>query len=398
MLKIYPQMSAYNSFSFKKNNNINKSNLYSETAMKDYSTDTISFQGSGASHKNQYGINKIANIINTVKKMAAVLHANPDSDTAGSAMGLVKMIKKATGKDVDIIILNPLPEKLQYIDPKNEIKVINKAPGMHANAEEIHNKYGDYDAVFCMDIAEKKLMDKEIYEGIVSKAKNIIKIDHHKVPEGSRAKDYNFGHINLVDTTRKCAGQIVLQFTNALGLAKKLDSEITDPLGYALLGDTGKLKYLKKGTLKDGEILSETSDFEKLINTFEEVTPQDFKIWNRMLSNTEFSEDGKIAYSVFDAAGESRSVNDLKAIRDTAIDKILGLKGVKYCFAITKNSTDPNFPVSASIRSSDKSILEAIEKLGGGGGPKACGLKANGKTPEEMKDLLFTALTEIKNS
>lgn len=393
MITIYPNLHTSNNYYGIKKNFSTDTNT---TTQPQPQTNSIAFKGWGAADANRYFINKIAGIIKdeAIKKMAIVAHFNPDEDAVSGSLMLKQLIKKSTGKDADVIMLNPLAEKHRYIDPNNTIKVINNTPDAHPSIEEVQKTYGNYDAIFAVDVATERQLDKEILEGIIKPSKKnnpksvFVDIDHHKKTEGE------FADVTLVDTTRKSVTQLLMQFTKALGVDIS-DPEISKLAATGLIGDSRQFRNLTPGALQDAERLSKNTNFEEIINAMNVITPREFKLCNKILGQTEFNEKGNIAYAIFDAAGENIAADDLKAITIKALDKMAEVKGVKYYFLITKNSADPNFKVSASIRSSAKPIAESIEKLGGGGAPRACGLKANGKTPEQMKEAIIETLSEL---
>lgn len=349
------------------------------------SADKVSFSGFSFSKENKVIGKQIIKLVKSkdICNIAILPHKCHDADAIGSAVALKRMIQQATGKIVDIFIEKPLRENFTFIDPQNEIKVVAECIGQRMASDDILNKYGKYDLVIAVDTAKKGLMDSEIFNAFMTNAKKTVDIDHHAKSDGT------FADITLVDTSKKSASQLIMEFLEPFGInSKKVNKQITDPIAMGLVGDSEQFNFIKKGVFDDAEKLAKTSNIEKIITSLRQKTPEEFEICSRILSNLKYSEDGKVAYTIFENNGSNLSEKAM----GMAIAEISRLRGVKYYFGITKNAGKDGSEISASIRSNDKAINKMAEELGGGGHDFACGIHRTDITAEEMAEAILTKL------
>lgn len=392
MIKIYPKINSYQNQAFTRNNTSANQKHY----QNNLSSDTVSFKGCyPSSSKNRYYINKIVQLLKSsdVKRIAIIAHAAPDEDAIGASLAFKQMVKKL-GKKVNMFILNPPQENIKFIDTNNEITVINKNPKMHASIEEISTKYKDYDTVICIDTSSIKLFDEELYEAFVKNAKHKIKIDHHP---NQTTPDYNYADINFVDSTKESASQIVMEFAKAFVCdTKKLGNKISDPLTLGIMGDSGFLRFARGESIyKDIGILSRSTNIRKITDEMKRITRDELISYGHILGNNITVRDDGIAYAIIDVAKETKPI---KNVRHMVLDQMSNTKGIKYYFTVMVNSQDPEWKISAQIRSIEKPIKAAVMSLGGGGHDFASGFDdKEGRSAEEITDIIIHKLQEVKN-
>lgn len=383
---------------YKKNNvfqnrakNLNQpSDNYDSTPTMMHSYTNIAFQGYGPSPKNRYYINKIVNLVkdDDNQRIAIFPHKSPDGDAIGSALGLAHIIQQATGKVADIFVCHPLDGNLKIIDAKSEIKVISDMLGPKATTEEIANTFGKYDIAIGVDNPDIDVFEDGFYESLFNTATHTIKIDHH--PAGKGNKNRNYAQINLIDLTKESAAQLVMEFVKPFGLnPKKISSVISDPITMGLLSDSQQFKYPRNpGIFKDAAELSKTSNFEKIIKSFEKIEKEDLQGCIKILNTVQLANDGKIAYCIVDLDKDEISGGHSIGKALTEISKI---KGVNYYFIMKKKSNE----IKVSVRSSGEKIRAKMLELGGDGHDYACGLKFTDKTIEEATTAIIEKLTEL---
>lgn len=380
-------------FSANKESNIQYSNTLPTNIY--YPLMKPNFKGfSPVTKTNRANVAKIIDVIKDAssKKIAIIAHRNPDGDAIGSMLAFKRMIQSSTGKTADAFVNNPLADNFRFIDSKDEFRVLKNELEVFDKAD-VFDELGSYDLVIALDTAEKKLFDKNLYERLLKKAKNIIKIDHHPILEGAQKSDYQYGAINFVDSTKESASQLVMEFMKPLGL--KPTKEFTDPISMGLITDTAQFKFAKSPSLyKDISDLSKTSNMGNVIESVHEMDKNTFKTISSILKDdVKLTPDGKIAYFVLDA---SKIDSNIKNLTGSVFAQVSQIKGVDYYFSIVKNSDRPNLPVTASVRSKNKSIVAKMMELGGGGHDRACGLKAEGVSAEDFITKIIEKLNEVK--
>ncbi len=365
-------------------------------------TNSIAFTGWKPGKKNLPIVTQIVNLIKseTVKTIALLGHRNPVGDEIGEALGLQRMIKKATGKKPDVFIQKPLPQNLNFLDPYNKkITVLTKTDAKgritQMNANEIKKKYGNYDLVIVCDTPTTDLLDKPLRHGILQTARNTVKIDHHPVPTNPElSENFNYADINFVDP-RESGSQVAMQFVKPLGLKpKKIVPSITEPLLTGLMADTGEFMLSKSPhTLKDAAKLQKTADINKITNKLNAITPDEYKIYLNLTKEINFSENGKIAYLVIDKSKYPVG----KGVIVKILEDLNNIEGLKYYFSVTK---DPNNgkTVVASIKSKAKPVLGMIRKLGGNGHDTSGAVSTTKMSSDEMVSLITKELNKLENN
>lgn len=407
MINIYPK-SINNGF-----NNYTRSNLAPKTQYTGGGLKADSYSSSNKVSFTSYyppanTLDPIYKIVNWVRKsgrIALAAHRNTDMDAAASMVALRRIIEIATGKAPDIFVMNPLPRRFNFIDPKHTIKVINElVPGTHnspVDGKRIAKEFGQYDLVIALDTCLRDLFDSEIFSGIVKRAKKVVKIDHHPVENVSLRQQhkYDYGSINLVDPTKDSATQLVMEFVEPFGInPNEVGSSLSDPILAGMLSDTNNLKHVipEGSAFTDIAELSKTSNYNSIREAVRKLPIEDMQKASKIVgSELKFSHDRSIAYFVVDTA--QKCINS--DIIYTALEEISKFDGIKYYFAVVKNSKKPEEGIYASVRSQSKPIRKLIEKMGelGGGRDYSCRVVSHEMTPDEMVSELITKLTELEN-
>lgn len=339
----------------------------------------INFKGYMPSAQNAKGIEEICRLARNLAessflgrkpRFAIVAHSTPDADALFSPIALKHIIQEAVGVDSDVIVMKSAQEKFKRLVEKGDIIVVQEKLGENADAEKIREHFGDYDVVFCLDTAKRALFDREIYEGIVKNASNVVKIDHHLV-DSMHLGEFNYGHSAVVDTSQQSTGQLLMQFIDALGIKKAGDKfkRIVELIYTTIQGDTNLLQYADKGVAQDLELLNPNlNDIAKarIIKQLQYKTPAEKRAMNSLSENMRaVSGNRRVVYSVLDASDTNLSIDEVKALMGIAADGMLAANGAHYSIVVGKH---PKAGVFASIRSQDGGNAPEIARLLGGGG------------------------------
>lgn len=340
----------------------------------------------------------------TINKICILTHTDPDCDAYGSAFALANSIKEGSGKNPDVVVMEPLNISAKFLDPEHEIKIIKElGDNKNINSIYIKEKLGDYDLVIVTDTPTLGRLDKPLKEAIIDPIKNnpssnkkIVKIDHHLIGDHDKKEDYYFGDINIIDTGKEAAAQIVMQCIAPLGIStENLNPKISNAIAAGIISDSANFNFPRgQEIFKDAAKLSKTSNMKNIAQEVNKLSTEEFKLFRETLNNIQFVDNGEIAYMVVD---ENKTKIPVKNAVIAAICQIARIETVKYYFAIIKN-TNPAGTVSVSLRSKDKSILELASFFGGGGHARSSGFTAKIEDADELANKILEKIRELKNS
>lgn len=385
MIKIYPCISITNC-------SLNCNQQNTKKYFADCNYDSVSFKGCAPStSQNRRMINKIVKIVKLpeVEKIAIFLHRGPDLDAMGTGLGAKHLIEKVTGKKVDIFTFNPPDKKVRKLDSKKEVKVLKEILGSDVTESDITNKFGQYDAAISVDVANTSMFEDILYSTLFNNAKHKLKIDHHIAENNANS---NYAHVNLTDTSKESAAQVLMEFITAFGLTKKdLTSEISTPLMTALASDSGGYMYIKSPKMfKDAAILSETADTEKIMRNLNACTIEELDDYIKILSGKKLAYNNKIAY--FALGIEDKNVSGEAA--DKVRRELENVDSVKYVFTVKERVGYTKI----SVFSKDKPIIGILRELGGGGHDMAGGAKIYNMPSNGIINLLIAKLIKLDES
>lgn len=311
---------------------------------------------------------KIASVLLDAKKIALIIHVNPDSDCVGSAAALALTLRNM-GKKADIFCDSDIPNRLSFLVKDKEL-------------------FGPLDSVYdvclCVDVAENYMMGK--YYGSLFKRTGITCcIDHHGTNSG-------YAEYNYIDPEASAAGEILYFFIkDYLGQPLTFDSAAC--LYAAIAGDTGSFRYSNTTCRTHrvaGELIGYGIDNAKIMRLmFEQKTAEQLKLNAEVISGLEFFENGKICVATVDEAmlckyginfGEADDIASIpRQITGVEVGVYIKVKGDSDC--------------KLSLRSNEYvDVAEIAKNLGGGGHIRAAGVTLN-MTKDDAKR---TVLEEIK--
>ncbi|RAK11132.1 phosphoesterase RecJ-like protein [Halanaerobium saccharolyticum] len=230
----------------------------------------------------QKKIKEIIKILYENDNFLIVGHVGADGDSIGSVTALTRLLKKKNKKVRAYLNRDTLA-------PFSFLKV--KGEEFYTDAEKLKEdlKTEDY-ILITLDSGTRERVDLD--EEIINSAQFIINIDHH-------ADNTHFGKINLVQADRAAVGEIIYNFAVEM-IDKKLPLAVAEPLGTAIITDTGALRY-ENTTSRVLRILADLMDFGVNIykinkKVFGSLSYQALILKGMALSTLEKSENGKIAW------------------------------------------------------------------------------------------------------
>lgn len=306
--------------------------------------------------------------INEAKKIYITGHRNPDGDSIGSTFGLYFALKKY-GKDVTPI-LGSHSSSFDFLE------------GIDSGLECV--KENKYDLLICVDSSSKERL--QITEEDFNKADTVIMIDHHQ-------EDAPYGDINVIDSTRPAACELVFNLINELGVG--FDKTIASYVYTGLMTDTGSFNYssTKPSTMRAAATLLETGiDFTDICKRLND-TIKESKLFliKKAIENMEVYFNGKVRYTFIDY----KTISDLGVDDEDAEGMTNYLRMVEDTLIAVYVREKSTGELKVSMRSNGNvDIGKVAIMFGGGGHMRASGYTMNidNSTYEEEKEKLLKVL------
>ncbi len=307
----------------------------------------------------------IFDLIKSSETIAIFAHINCDGDAVGSAMAFKKYID-SLGKKCCVFIQRPISENYYFM-----------------GIDEVANKESldSYDLAIAVDCPNTKRFGQ--FEVEFFKAKISINIDHHL------DNDF-FGTQNIVNTKISSACELIFNLFKEAKI--NITPDVATCLYSGIATDTGRFSHSNttySSFIAAGELVKFGADLETLnYNLFNHIKMNEFDIQRLALSNTEFYENGKIAF-----VGITKKMLETAQADSTCtyriIDQINSIDGVEIAVLLTENKYKENL---VSVRSRNYSAQRICKAFGGGGHLRASGCRifvpykiAKNKLLEECK-------------
>lgn len=318
---------------------------------------------------NNIDAKKTYKIINKSDNILIVAHINPDGDAIGSSLALYNALK-INKKDVDIC-LKKVPKDFAFLKGFDDIQF---------SEETLKN---EYDAIICLDTADKTRVDIELSN---YKYSNLIVIDHHITHE-------KFSENTLLDAQACATCQIIYEL---LKINKQIiTKDIAECIYTGILTDTGSFKNsnvesytfeVAKQLLKLGVNANEVAQ-----NVMNKMSINKFELVKKALNQIEIV-DNKIAYLYLSKEVIENCAQGEDGIHEGLVNYGRDIENVEVSVFIRQVEENK---FKASLRSNKyMDVAQIALKYGGGGHIRAAGINHIGNL-EEFKNNL---LKDIKDS
>ncbi|MCD8198594.1 MAG: bifunctional oligoribonuclease/PAP phosphatase NrnA [Phascolarctobacterium sp.] len=297
-------------------------------------------------------------------KIALVCHVSPDSDTLGSALGLMLKLEQL-GKKTVILVDDYIGTEFKFLP------CIERCIRPQAS----ENIYADILAVI-----DSSTFDRIGLAGKVVKAPIILNIDHHI----SNAK---FADYLYLDTEAAATGEIMCDLFEVMKW--KYDLETATCFYAAISTDCGFFKYSNtksKTMMRAAELLSAGVRPNEISDAIDMKSRNTIELLAKVLATLSFEYSGRVAYVTI-----SNDLYDKSIPTDSFVSYPRYIEGVEI--AVMFKAVEQEV-TRVSLRSSNVDVSEIATKFGGGGHLRAAGCTINAPI-EEAKQQLFTILKEI---
>lgn len=351
-------------------------------------------------------IQEIVNIFQSpeVKRIAVSGHTAPDGDSIAACVAFTWLVRKATGKDVDVFVFGDFPERFRFLDPDRTIHSIYTSKQFKGDG--LVKLFGQYDLAVSLDTALIRQFPNNYYEHIFLKSLKTIKIDHHPYMEAydkdsGQMVPNDFAQCNLMDDSFNSSTQILWRMVEPFGLQyDRLDKSFLEAVYTGLITDTGTFLYAKNASaFQDAAAILEQGidHIETRRKTFGDMPLCVYRIRQNVQRNVRLSDDGRIAWLTEDdelkslkAEAKGIGCKD-EAVEETIITlcELLQVQGVEIVLKV--NNT--NF----SVKSKQVDISKLAMKYGGGGhvNASAFSVTRDDRTNEEILDKIVSEYQEV---
>ena len=300
------------------------------------------------------------NIVESHSTFLVTSHIRPDCDALGSALGMA-LILESLGKQARVVIGDPVPSNLSFIDPDQRIE--------HLGSDVTLDQLSAMEVMMVLDTSAWAQLGPM---GDVLRADRKVKmvLDHH-VSEDDLGAEY------FKNTTAEATGRLVAEAAMELGVP--LTAEISTPLFAAQATDTGwyRFKSTTGDALRTAASLVDAGAVPQEI--YSEIYEQDtlgrLRLRGMILARTETDLDGRMAHTFvrltdFEKSGASPSDTE------DVINLTLAIKGVEFAVILVEQDSG-NFKLSFRSRCG-VDCSQLAQKFGGGGHKAAAGAGIEG--------------------
>ncbi|MEW8955465.1 bifunctional oligoribonuclease/PAP phosphatase NrnA [Clostridium sp.] len=314
----------------------------------------------------------VVELIDNSENIAITYHASPDGDALGSALALLRALKKSK-KNAYIISKDVISKNFNFLGYEEYIK---------GDVVEVAK---DTQCLITVDCGNVERLSGNF--DFSNRSYKIINIDHH-------LSNDKFGDINYVDTNAAATAEIIFRLIKEMNV--ELDKDIAMCLYTSLLTDTGVFKH--SGTSKNthyiaGELIDTGIDFTNIHRALFENKPYEkIKLYGKAIESMKLLMDNKVCViniteKMFKDLGIEGSVDTSDILHfgsevDTAEVVVLlkeAEEGIKISLR-AKNYFD---------------VREVAESFGGGGHTKASGCMIKGLTIKEAEEKILHAISKI---
>ncbi len=181
---------------------------------------------------NNTAIAALKAFLSEPRRLAMVVHSNPDGDALGAALALWQVLIQQ-GHNCKLVIPNMYPSFLAWMPGLSDAIVFeqNSALGKKALQEA--------EMVFCLDFNHLK-RSGVLYDHLIKLQQPLTMIDHHPEPD-SDSFAYVFSELEVSSTA-----ELIYKLIKQLGYSKYLSPDVASCLYVGIMTDTGSFSYALK--------------------------------------------------------------------------------------------------------------------------------------------------------
>ncbi len=325
---------------------------------------------------------KIKEIISEANEIIIVTHDRADGDGLGSMLALGRAISSECNKNVKCVIFDELAPRYAFLADLAEDMLF--VLGKNIFTEDLLKS----DVLFVLDTAVREQLEP-IAQCLMGFEGNTIIIDHHSHYELPVTPEFI-----LQDSEVSATGILISRLLERWDWLR--GSELAEYLLLAIGSDTGWFRYSNTDEecfLWAGRFLKMGADNHRLYEKlFLSDSPERFKLLGMALNSAEFYADNRIVALTLREEDFQRA-NASQADTENIIDEACRIKSIEVAILFVEQRELGKTRVSLRSKS-DIDMNRFAHRFGGGGHPKAAGIKLD-YTIEESKRIIIQALEDI---
>ncbi|MDO4189044.1 MAG: DHH family phosphoesterase [Lachnospiraceae bacterium] len=318
-------------------------------------------------------------IIEGTDKIIVMGHKLPDVDSFGAAIGVYRAAK-TFGKKTHIVInevstsVRPLMDRVIETEEYEQDIFLNSVEALEVADENT--------AVIIVDTNKPSYTE---CEGLLSKCKTIVVIDHHR--QGTEKIEN--ATLSYIEPYASSACEMVAEIIQYISDTMKIRPAEADCIYSGMMIDTDN--FLTKTGVRTFEAAAylrrNGADVTRVRKMFRD-SMEDYKVRAEIVRNAEVYGDN-FAISV---TPEEIPIESPTIIGAQAANELLNINGIKASFVLTAFQNQ----IYISARSIDEINVQVImERLGGGGHLNIAGTQIGGVTSEEAKQMLINTIDSM---
>ncbi len=284
-------------------------------------------------------------------------HSNPDGDTVGSAVALVRILR-AMGKRATAVCADPIPEKLRFIISDGEF------------SEELPQ---EVETAVSVDVASMAVLGA--FSAFAQKREFDLAFDHHQVSSLPCKR-------RLLRASYISNGEIIYELAEELCV--EIDRATATALYSAICSDSFSFRY--EATRPEtyeyaAELIRKGVDFPAVCRRlFEQKPPAQIALEKEAYNALRFYHGGRLAVVAIDEATLERCHAD-----DTAFDSINSIPRQVSGVEVSVVLRPKDGVIKGSFRSNEYfDVATLAKKYGGGGHKHAAGFRFKGTLDEAV--------------
>jgi phosphoesterase RecJ-like protein len=316
-------------------------------------------------------------LVRDANSFVLTTHMRPDCDAIGSELALAHALR-AVGKSVRIVNGDPVPPHIAFVDPGNEVEVLDR----DVSAGELAA-----DVLVVLDTSAWGQLGPMANVVRSTRARKVV-IDHH-------VSEDDLGGMVLKDAEAEATGRLVLEACDALGVMPT--AAMSTALFAAIATDTGWFRFasVKASTFAVIARLVATGANPAAVfaELYERNSLARLLLQGRILSNVESSVGGRLLWSAVTQADFAESGAATTDTEDV-INRLLGVSGVEVALLFVELAP---LETKVSLRSrSALDVREIAEQFGGGGHRAAAGVRYPGPLGAAQAEVLKAVSAAMK--
>lgn len=286
--------------------------------------------------------------------VCVVGHVRPDGDCVGSQLALGMALRNA-GKQVLVWNEDPLPRKLEFLDP---LKLFSRPESGR-----------DLECVVATDAANYERLGRA--GECVRSRKILLNIDHH-------ASNPGYGDLNWVVPDVPSTGELILELLRRARWP--VTPEISDCLFTAVSTDTGSFQYpsTRPETLRSAaELVERGANLGRIGREVYDSHPMSrFRLLRHVYRQCRFTHDDRIAYFWLRRGDYARAGAEREE-SEGLIDHIRAVEPVVVA-VVFEEMIDGRVRISLRSKNDAVDVNLVAQQFGGGGHRLAAGARVEG--------------------